>query len=130
ALEQANYQPFPAPVYIRGSVRTCATVLRLDVEAVLAALDAELAQSPEFGEPPSLTGEHRGPVDWVMYRLSRVNWRVAGPLVLGVVVLALVIWTWNAVQERRRADPLEHIGPGLYEPPPLSEDDLLPLEPR
>src|SRR4029453_41978 len=45
ALEEANYAPFPAPVYIRGSVRTCATLLKMDVAAVVNDLDRELAQS-------------------------------------------------------------------------------------
>lgn len=127
ALEQANYDPFPAPVYIRGSVRTCACVLRLDVEAVLNALDAELAKSPEFSEPPSLTGERRGPLDWVTYQLSRVNWRLAGAAGLVLLVLIGLVWGWRTGVRRWREDPLSRLGPGIYRPSAIGEGDLLAL---
>lgn len=127
ALEQAHYDPFPAPVYIRGSVRTCATVLKLDVPAVLAALDAELAGSPEFSDPPSLTGEHRGPLDWVTYQLSRVNWRVAGVAGVAILLLAGIVWGWRAGMRKLREDPLSHLGPGIYNSSVVAEGDLLPL---
>lgn len=132
ALERAHYDPFPAPVYIRGSVRTCATVLKLDVSAVLADLDAELAKNPDFAEPPSLTGARRGPLDWVTYQLSRVNWRVASVVGGVVAVLAGGYWAWNAWSDRVREDPLSRLGPGMYQPASNShaEGDVLPLPPR
>ena len=42
ALEQGNFNVFSAPVYIRGFVRTYATLLKLDVPETMAALEAEL----------------------------------------------------------------------------------------
>jgi cytoskeletal protein RodZ len=129
ALEHARYDPFPAPVYIRGSVRTCAAVLKLDVPAVLAELDAELAESPEFSEPPSLTGQRRGPLDWLMYHLSRVNWRLTGMVILAMVAVAVTLWAWSAWHTWIREDPLKALGPGLYQPRDggISEGDLLPV---
>lgn len=127
ALEQANYDPFPAPVYIRGSVRTCASFLKLDVQAVLNDLDAELAHSPEFREPPSLTGERRGPLDWITYQLSRINWRVT---LIVVAILAVVgggSLGWKAWSQRLREDPLSRLGPGLYQGTSPSEGDVLPI---
>jgi len=124
ALERADYDPFPAPVYIRGSVRTCASFLKMDVPAVMAALDAELARSPDLSGPPSLTGARRGPLDWITYQLSRVNWRVTGVL---VVVLALIgggVWAWKAISSTAREDPLKRLGPGMYRGS-LSEGDTL-----
>jgi cytoskeletal protein RodZ len=128
ALEHANYDPFPAPVYIRGSVRNCASHLKLDVSAVLADLDAELADSPEFSEPPSLTGQHRGPLDWLTYQLSRANWiRAAWAALLLLVVLG-GLWLWRTWSQRGTEDPLKRLGPGMYQPArPIAESDLLPL---
>jgi cytoskeletal protein RodZ len=127
ALERADYDPFPAPVYIRGSVRTCATVLRMDVPAVLAELDAELAESPEFSEPPSLTGQRRGPLDWITYQLSRVNWRIAA-VVGAILVIVIGGYTgWRAWERRAREDPLSELSPGYYNPPTSAENDLLPV---
>lgn len=127
ALERAQYDPFPAPVYIRGSVRTYATFLKLDVPAVLAALDAELATSPELSGPPSLTGERRGPVDWLTYQLSRVNWRITGVLVTILVLLVGGFWGWRAWSQRLREDPLSRLGPGLHRPAPIAEGDILAI---
>ena len=39
ALEEGNFNIFPAPVYIRGFVRTVATLLKLDVPQVMSALE-------------------------------------------------------------------------------------------
>lgn len=129
ALEQAEYHPFPAPVYIRGSVRTCASVLRMDVPAVLAALDAELAESPEFSDPPSLTGARRGPLDWLTYQFSRVNWRITGVAAAAVVLLLGGYAGWRAWNQRSVEDPLSQLGPGLYQPAEgaIAEGDVLPL---
>jgi len=44
ALEEGNYNVFSAPVYIRGFVRTYASLLKLDVAQVMATLDQELAR--------------------------------------------------------------------------------------
>lgn len=127
ALEASNYDPFPAPVYIRGSVRTCATFLHMDVPAVLAALDAELAQSPEFSSPPSLSGGQRGPLDWLTYQLSRVNWRVLSVVGGTVAILAGGYFGWQAWSRRLREDPLSRLGPGVHKPPAIAEGDILSI---
>ena len=56
ALEDGNYEMFSAPVYIRGSVKNYAILLKLDVPAVMAALNVELGQTEKFKEPPPFTG--------------------------------------------------------------------------
>lgn len=127
ALEASNYDPFPAPVYIRGSVRTCATFLHLDVPAVLAALDAELAQSPEFSSPPSLTGGQRGPLDWLTYQLSRVNWRVLSVVGGTIAVVGGGYYGWQAWSQRMREDPLSRLGPGVHKPAAIAEGDILSI---
>src|ERR1044071_5997129 len=75
ALEEGNFNVFSAPVYIRGFVRTYATLLKLDVPQTMAALDAELGRTEKFSEPPPLTNQPRGFVDFVMLQLSKADWR-------------------------------------------------------
>src|SRR5512137_1811025 len=89
ALEEGNFDVFSAPVYIRGFVRTYSTLLKLDVPQMMAALEAELAQTAKFAEPPSLSEHPRGVIDFLMLQLSKVDWQT-GLIGLGVVI-ALVL---------------------------------------
>src|SRR5512136_1792522 len=90
ALEEGNFDVFSAPVYIRGFVRTYSTLLKLDVPQIMAALEAELAQTTKFAAPPSLAEHPRGAIDFLMLQLSRVDWRKAS-IGLGVVVIVVVV---------------------------------------
>lgn len=128
ALEKADYEPFPAPVYIRGSVRTYASFLKMDVPAVLAALDAELAQSPEHSGPPSLTGQRRGPLDWLTYQLSRIHWRLVAGLAILLALIGGGSWAWRSWNRQMREDPLSKLGPGIYRPAAAGGGgELLPM---
>jgi len=127
ALEEGNYNAFSAPVYIRGFVRTCANLLKLDVPAMMAALEAELSQTEKFHEPPPLSNRPGGFLDVVMLQLSKVNWRVALPslgLALALLVLILGYRVWRS---QKAKDPLRGLGPGLYEQKQAGE--TLPLPP-
>jgi hypothetical protein len=73
ALEDGQFDIFSAPVYIKGFVRTCATVLKMDVPAVMGRLDAELKGSERFAEPPPLSNEPKGFLDFVMLQLSKLD---------------------------------------------------------
>src|SRR5205809_3796973 len=75
ALEEGNFDVFSAPVYIRGFVRTCSTLLKLDVPHVMAALDEELSVHKKFSEPPPFSDTQRGPLYFVTLILSKVDWR-------------------------------------------------------
>src|SRR5918992_367899 len=66
ALEAGQYDAFSAPVYIRGFVRTYAKALKLDVTTVSTALDAELARTEKFREPPPLMDKPSGALDFLM----------------------------------------------------------------
>src|SRR6266540_1738659 len=70
ALESGVYDIFPAPVYIRGFVRTYATMLKLNVPQVLADLDGELGQSEKFRDPPPLTKAPRSPLVFVILAVA------------------------------------------------------------
>src|SRR6266705_593925 len=75
ALEEGNFDVFSAPVYIRGFVRSSATLLKRDVPQVMTALDAELSQIEKFREPPPFSEEPRGVMDFLMLQLSKLDWR-------------------------------------------------------
>src|SRR5262245_6048245 len=90
ALEEGNFDMFTAPVYIRGFVRTYATLLKLNVPQVMAALDAELGATAKFSEPPPLSTQSRSPLDFFMLQLSKVDWR-KGALGLGAVAAIAII---------------------------------------
>src|SRR3954465_1978360 len=69
ALEEGNFNVFSAPVYIRGFVRTYANLLKLDVAEVMSALDSELKKTDKFHEPPPLTDQEKGALDFVTLQL-------------------------------------------------------------
>ena len=127
ALEAGDFNVFTAPVYIRGFVRTYATLLKLEVPQVMAALDAELRQTEKFSEPPSLSGEPGGALDFVMLQLSKVNWQKALVVLAGaalVLILVVTIWVWR---NHRAADPLSGMPPGVYQPTQHQSGETLPL---
>ena len=77
ALEDGNFSVFSAPIYIRGSVKNYAAMLKLDVPQITAALDDELKGTKKFSEPPPLVETSKSPLDHVMFLLSKVNMRMA-----------------------------------------------------
>jgi cytoskeletal protein RodZ len=127
ALEEGYYKAFSAPVYIRGFVRTYAAMLRLDVPKVISALEAELAQTEEFREPPSLTGGSRGWLDFWMLQLSKIQWRLVLPTVALIALVAIVIWAFRFWRSRQVEDPLGNLGPGLYQINTNTAGQTLPL---
>jgi cytoskeletal protein RodZ len=123
ALEDGNFDIFVAPVYIRGFVRTYATLLKLDVPQVMSALENELALTEKFSEPPPLSMEP----DFLMLLLSRLNWRKAG-LVLGAVVLAgLVFGVYALWRHFHTRDPLAGLPPAVYQSGANDSGETLPL---
>src|SRR4051812_32239822 len=125
ALEDGNFNVFSAPVYIRGSVKNYATVLKMEVPKILADLDTELSRTEKFAEPPPLMEESKSPLDYVMFLLSKVNARVtmvAGGI-LGVVLLVMLIST--LIHRHRTANPLTGLPPAVYHP--ANAGDTLPL---
>src|SRR3954467_12049890 len=116
ALEEGNYNVFAAPVYIQGFVRTCATLLKLDVPKVMADLDSELGATTKFREHPRLTNESRGIVDYVMLQFSKINWRGALPFLIAVIVLGGASIAYRMIKIRQTEDPLKNLSAGIYQP--------------
>lgn len=111
ALEEGNFEIFSAPVYIKGFTRTLATILKMDVPSVMGRLDAELKGSEKFAEPPPLTDDPKGFVDFAMLQLSKLDWRKALPIAGGALLLLVVLVIFRS---RRSADPLTNLKPGVY----------------
>jgi cytoskeleton protein RodZ len=127
ALEEGNYDMFSAPVYIRGFARNYATLLKLDVPQTMSALNAELGQTEKFREPPPLSNEPHGVVDFLTLQLSKVDWR-RGVIGLGLVVILIIVGSALLVWRHYRAsDPLAGLKPGVYQPAQASSGETLPV---
>lgn len=125
ALEEGNYDVFSAPIYIRGSVKNYAMMLRLDVPKIMGELDRELKGTQNFSEPPPLGQQTKAPVDHVMFLLSKLNWKVGGWLVFVVgIILAffLVRAAWRHFHSHGHAPNLP---PAIYQP--SNSGETLPL---
>lgn len=115
ALEAGNFNVFAAPVYIRGFVRSFGLLVKLDVKSLLADLDRELGETEKFAEHPRLTGQSKGIIDFLMLQLSKINWKVALPLLGTALILFVSLLIYRSYKEKQERDPLEKLGPGLYQ---------------
>ncbi len=127
ALEEGNFNTFSAPVYIKGFVRTYATLLKLDVPRPMATPDEELGQTQKFREPPPLSDQRSNALDFITLQLSKLNRRKAS-VILGVVAgLIILIVAGMAWLHRGKEDPLANLAPGTYQP--AQSGETLPLPP-
>ncbi|MEI9961472.1 MAG: helix-turn-helix transcriptional regulator [Limisphaerales bacterium] len=125
ALEVGNYNVFSAPVYIRGSVKNYAALLKLDVSQIMASLETELNKSEKFSEPPPLGEESNTLLDRLLYLLSKLNWKV-GVAIGAVLIVVVVVWIISAVMRHQQSkDPLAGLQPAVYQP--ANSGDTLPL---
>ena len=111
--------------YIRGSVKNYATVLKLDVPAIMTALSVELGQTEKFKEPPPFTEESNTVIDRLMFLLARLNWKIGlvGGAALGIVlIVALVGFAWR---HHKHSNSLAGLPPAVYQP--ASSSETLPL---
>jgi len=127
ALESGDHRAFSAAVYVRGFVRTYASILKLDPAPLVADLEAELRQIPEFQDlaaagPPS----HRW-IDFLMLQLSRLHLRSVLWTAAILLFLAIGLWGFRIWQRHAARDPLSSLGPGLYQSPGYTPSPALPL---
>ena len=111
AIEEGRFDTFSATIYVRGSVKNIAGILKLDQAPLLAQLDAELNQSDKFSEPPPLVETKKTLVDHLMLLFAKLNWKVgfAGlGIIAGVTMLALIFWAWY---HHKTTDPLRNLPP-------------------
>ena len=116
ALEQGNYDYFSAPVYVRGSLRTYARLLKLDSVKLAEQLDEEMASSEKFAADPLAPARPKGGVDQLMLLLSRVNWSIAAVVIALALIALLVVTSYRAWKNHQSDDPLKKLGAGMYQP--------------
>jgi cytoskeletal protein RodZ len=130
ALEEGNFNVFSAPVYIRGFVRSYALLLKLDVARVMSDLEAELGKTVKFREPPPLTDQKKGVLDFLTLQLSKLNWRITAVVVVVVVGFA-IFWSGRSLFHSRKAsDPLANLPPATYQSGQSGETVPLPAPAR
>jgi len=128
AMEEGNYNVFPAPIYIRGSVKIYANALKLDTATLLAELNAELKGTQKLSEPPPLVESRKTVVDHFTLLLAKLNWKV-GFVGLGIIVaVAIAVCSVLAWQHNKKHDPLKGLPPAVYQPAHAS--GTLPLPKR
>jgi cytoskeletal protein RodZ len=124
ALEEGNYSMFSAPVYIRGFVRTYATLLKLNTDEILEQLGDELADSGQVD--PLLAAAEKSKIDAVMFHLARFSRSIAWPVAGVVAVLLVSVAGFFLWRHYRNDDPTAGLGPGMYQAP-ANSGDTLPL---
>jgi cytoskeletal protein RodZ len=128
ALEAGQFNTFSATIYIRGSVKNYARLLKLDEASLLAQLDAELKGTEKFSEPPHLLETKTNYIDTLILLFTKLNWKLgfAGVALMAVVLAAFVgSLGWR---HHRKNDPLKNLPPALYQA--ANASDTLPLPRR
>lgn len=125
ALEAGQFDAFSATIYIRGSVKNYAKLLKLDEVKLLAALDAELKATEKFSEPPPLVETKKTFIDTLTLLGAKLNWKI-GFAGIGIIVFLVLagagVWAWR---HHRSSDPLRNLPPAMYQP--ANSGDTLPL---
>jgi len=127
ALEEGNYGIFSAPVYIRGFVRTYATILKLNVPEIMAALNQELGQNKKFSEPLPISGPPRGLLDFFMLQLSKLDVRKGLVALIALIVIVVGGATFLIWRHYKNYDPLADLKPGVYHSTQTVSGETLPL---
>ncbi|MEO6181762.1 MAG: helix-turn-helix domain-containing protein [Verrucomicrobiota bacterium] len=127
ALDEGNYDVFSAPVYIRGFVRTYATLVKLDVPKTMELLAAELARTDKHHDHPPLTKHSKSFLDIVMFQLSKLNWRIVLPAAAIIMVVLVSVGIWRMWSNHKAKDPLADVPPAVYQPQKRSSGDVLPV---
>jgi cytoskeletal protein RodZ len=125
ALEDGNYNVFSAPIYIRGSVKNCAMLFKMDVPKIMADLDRELKGTANFSEPPPLVEQTKSPVDHLMYGLSKLNWKVGAWAAFVVGIIVIFILARAAMHHLHGHSRPPNVPPAVYQPSDSGE--TLPL---
>lgn len=128
SVENGNYNCFSAQVYVRGFVRTYATLLKLDIPQIMSALDTELGKSEKFRDPPPLVERQRTIVDFLTLYFSRVDLKKAAIVGGAAVVILVVTLSVVAFRRNKNSNPLKNLPAGVYQSKSNS-GETLPLPP-
>lgn len=126
ALEEGNHDYFSAAVYLRGSLRTYARLLKLDGPKLVAQLDSELGASVKFADDLPAPARKKGSLDSLMLLLSRLNWVVATVIILLILIALGASAGWRAWKNRTTTEPIGRLQSEMYHPSAQS-GEMLPL---
>lgn len=126
ALEEGRYEVFSAPVYVRGFVRSYASLLKLNVPQLMAELDKELKQCPKFHEPEPEPTRRFSFLTSIVLWTTKLRLARRSVLLIGLVILAGVVAFAFMLRQYRAKDKITDIKPGLYKPA-NPQTDTLPL---
>jgi cytoskeletal protein RodZ len=125
ALEEGRFNVFSATIYIRGSIKAYARLLKLDDAQLLSQLEAELKSTQKFSEPPPLVESKKSLMDHFAIIVAKLNWKV-GFVGIGVILFAILAGLiYFAVKHHQTSDPLKNLPPAVYSPG--NSGDTLPL---
>jgi cytoskeletal protein RodZ len=126
AIEESRYDVFPAAVYVRGSVRTYAHLVKLDVPQLMASLERELSGNKDFAQS-TLEPRSRGILDFLTLQLSKLDWKKSA-IFTGMVLVAAVIGCGYLIwRHHRSVDPLKNLKPGIYQSTQSLSGQTLPI---
>ena len=124
--KRGDFGAFSATIYIRGSVKIYANLLKLEPAPLLAALDAELKGTEKFSEPPPLVETKKTFVDTLILMLARLNWKMGFAGIIAIVAILILGVSFLAWWRHHKAgDPLKNLPPAIYQP--ANSGDTLPL---
>ena len=125
ALEEGRFNVFSATIYIRGSIKVYAKLLKLDDAQLLSQLESELKSTQKFSEPPPLVEPKKSFMDHFAILVAKLNWKV-GFAGIGVILFAIIATVvYFAVKHHQSSDPLKNLPPAVYAP--ANSGDTLPL---
>jgi cytoskeleton protein RodZ len=132
AIEEDDYARLPGRTFVRGFVRNYARLLRVDADAIVAALPGHESGSPL--DRPTLTPTAR-PMAELPVQYERRNtwarWLIPLALLAIVAVAAVYEFTRPALPGRRAATEGASAPASAPTPPPATQATMLPnpLEP-
>jgi len=116
AMEEGNFTVFSAPIYIRGTVKNYAALLKLDTAQILAELDGELNRTAHFSEPPSLgLPARKTVVDHLTLLLAKLNWKLGVAVVAVLLFVSVTGLVVVVVRNHKTHDPLANLPPAVYQ---------------
>lgn len=127
ALEEGRWDYFAAPVYARGFLRTYAQLLKLPAADLVNQMENECDETKEATEIGDPSCRRNGILDGVLLIFSRINWKIALPV---LVFLALVAGTYfgvKALQDRPKANVSQQLGTHQIDKTPAPIDYDLPV---
>lgn len=129
ALEAGDYGKFSASIYVRGSVRSYAMLLKLDVPRMLEALQKEMNPKNAARSEENSPTHSKGILEILALHLSRINWKLAVPVFVLIFLIAAGILGVQFWRHHQTRDPLADLGKGEYSGKQALPIEHLPLPP-